>query len=79
VFKVKAVLLKKTRDRVVTALYVVFAAIVYQRFHIALIVLLPLVDNLIVAATLYRVKLQTTGWIEVAKSLLFLLLMVLYF
>ncbi len=79
VFKVKAVLLKKTRDRVVTALYVVFAAIVYQRFHIALIALLPLVDNLIVAATLYRVKLQTTGWIEVAKSLLFLALMVLYF
>jgi hypothetical protein len=79
VFKVKAVLLKKTRDRVATALYVVLAAIVYQRFHIALIALLPLADNLIVAATLYRVKLQTTGWIEVAKSLLFLLLMVLYF
>jgi hypothetical protein len=79
VFKVKAVLLKKTRDRVATALYVVFAAIVYQRFHIALIALLPLADNLIVAATLYRVKLQTTGWIEVTKSLLFLVLMVLYF
>ena len=41
VFKVKAVLLKKTRDRVVMVLYVVFAAIVYQRFHIALIALLP--------------------------------------
>ncbi len=79
VFKVKAVLLKKTRDRVVMALYVVFAAYVYHRFHIALIALLPLADNLIVAATLYRVKLQTTGWIEVAKSLLFLALMVLYF
>ena len=70
---------EKTRDRVVMVLYVVFAAIVYQRFHIALIALLPLVDNPIVAASLYRVKLQTTGWIEVGKSLLYLMLMAFYF
>ncbi|HWR73767.1 MAG TPA: YwiC-like family protein [Nitrospirota bacterium] len=79
VFKVKVLLLKKTRDRVLTALYVVFVAYAYHRFHLALILLLPLADNLIVAATLYKVKLQTTGWIEVAKSLLFLGLMIAYF
>lgn len=79
VFKVKAVLLKKIRDRVITALYVVFAAYAYHRFHIALIILLPLVDNLIVAATLYKVRLQTTGWIEVGKSLMFMGLMIAYF
>ncbi len=79
VFKVKAVLLKKTRDRVLTVLYVIFAAYAYRRFHISLIILFPLIDNLIVAATLYKVKLQTTGWIEVAKSLLFLGLMVRFF
>lgn len=79
VFKVKALLLRKTRDRVLTALYVIVAAYAYHRFHIALIILLPLVDNLVVATTLYKVKLQTTGWIEVAKSLLFLGLMIAYF
>jgi hypothetical protein len=68
VFKVKALLLKKTRDRVLAALYVLLAVYAYHRFHLALIILLPLVDNLIVAATLYKVKLQTTGWIEVAKK-----------
>lgn len=79
VFKVKALLRKRILDRVLTAVYVVFAAIVYRGFHISVIILLPLVDNLIVAATLYKVKLKTTGWIEVAKSLLFLALMVAFY
>ena len=72
VFKIKAVLLKKTRDRVLTAIAVVVAVVVYHLMYIPIIILLPLVDNLVVAAVLYRVKLQTTGWIEVAKSLTFL-------
>lgn len=79
VFKVKAVLFRKAKDRIYTVLYVLFTAYAYHRFHIALLILLPLVDNLIVAVTLYKVKLQTTGWIEVAKSLLFLGLMIAYF
>jgi hypothetical protein len=79
VFKVKAVLFRKAKDRVYTVLYVLFAVYAYHRFHISLLILLPLADNLIVAATLYKVKLQTTGWIEVAKSLLFLGLMIAYF
>ncbi len=76
VFKVKAVLLKKTRDRVFTALYVGFAIILYAHLKLPVIILLPLADNLIAAATLYRVKLKTTGWLEVAKSFLFLILTV---
>jgi hypothetical protein len=79
VFKVKAVLFKKMRDRVLTVLYVLFALYVYGRFHIAAIVLLPLVENIVMAATLYKVRLQTTGWIEVVKSLIFLGLMVYAF
>jgi len=79
VFKVKTLLLKKTQDRVLTVLYVLFSALVYRRMHIPLIILLPLVDNLVVAATLYRVKLQTTGWIEVVTSLIFLSLFVYYY
>jgi len=79
VFKVKVLLLKKTSDRIITALYVVFAALAYHRMHIPLILLLPLVDNLVVAVTPYKVKLQTTGWIEVAKSVVFLGLMVAFY
>ncbi len=76
VFKVKAVLLRKMRDRVLTVLYVFFAAYVYRRFVISLLVLLPLAENIAMAIFLYKVRLQTTGWIEVAKSLAFLALMI---
>ena len=79
VFKVKSLLLKRTRDRILTALHVLFSVYVYQRLHIPLIILLPLSDNLVASATLYKVRLQTTGWIEVAKSLLFLALMTAYY
>lgn len=79
VFKVKALLRKQPQDRVLTALYSVLAAFLYRGFHIPLIILLPLIDNLVVAATLYKVKLQTTGWIEVGKSLLFLALMTVFY
>lgn len=79
VFKVKAVLFRKMRDRILAVLYILFVGIVYQRFHIALIILLPLAENIVMAATLYKVRLQTTGWIEVAKSLAFLGLMIAYF
>jgi len=79
VFKVKAVLLRKTRDRVLTVVYVLLALYAYHRFHIAFLILLPLVENVVMAITLYKVRLQTTGWIEVAKSLAFLALMTVYF
>ena len=79
VFKVKAVLFKKTKDRIFAALFVFFSIYVYRRFYISVIVLVPLLDNLIVAAVPYKVKLQTTGWIEVAKGILFLFLFVYYY
>ena len=79
VFKIKAVLLKKKKDRILTAIAVVVAAVVYHLLHLPIIILLPLVDNLIVAAVLYRVKLRTTGWIEVAKSLMLLGLFISYY
>ena len=79
VFKVKAVLFRKLRDRVLTILYILFALYSYERFHISGIILLPLAENVIMAVTLYKVRLQTTGWIEVVKSLAFLGLMMYYF
>ena len=79
VFKVKILLLKRTRERVIMVLYVLFSIVMYHGYHIPLIILLPFVDNLIVAVAPYKVKLQTTGWIEVVKSLLFLALMAKFY
>ena len=60
-------------------MYAAFAVFVYWRMQIPVIVLLPLTDNIIAASTLYKVKLQTVGWLEVAKSLLFLGLFICFF
>ena len=79
VFKVKILLQKRTRERIIMLLYVFLSIVMYRGYNIPLIILLPFVDNLIVAARPYKVKLQTTGWIEVGKSLLFLMLMVSFF
>ncbi len=79
IFKIKAMLMKKTADRILTIVYVLLSAYVYHRMFIPLLILLPLVENLVAAATLYKVRLQTTGWIEVTKSILFLVLFVSYY
>ncbi len=79
VFKVKILLLKRTRERIIMVLYVLFSIVMYRGYHMPLIILLPLVDNLIVAVAPYKVKLQTTGWIEVGKSVLFLVLMTKFY
>jgi hypothetical protein len=69
VFKVKVLLLRKMKDRVLIVAHGVLALYVYQRMHIPLLILLPFIDNLIVAVYPYKVRLRTTGWIEVAKGL----------
>src|ERR1700690_2836637 len=79
VFKVKTLLLRKMQYRVLTVIYAVFAVFVYQLMQIPVIILLPLADNLVAAATLYKVKLQTVGWMEVGKSLLFMGLFIYYY
>jgi len=79
VFKIKAALFKRTADRVLTVLYILFSAYAYRRFQLSLLILLPLCENILMAAMLYKARLQTTGWIEVAKSLAFLALMIWLF
>ena len=75
VFKVKTLVLKKTGDRILTILWVVIAVFAFNGFHISRLILLPLFDNVLAALTLYKAKLKTIGWMEVAKSLAFLILM----
>jgi len=79
VFKVKALLLKKTSYRFMTVLVILASLYVYHRMYIPVIILLPLLDNLIAAVTLYKVRLKTTGWIELAKSLVFMMLFLSYY
>jgi hypothetical protein len=74
VFKVRVQLKKRTFERVLMGLYLIFALILYRVIRLPLIVLLPLLDDVIFAVTLYRVKLRAMGWIEVLKGIAFLVL-----
>jgi len=75
VFKVRAKLRKGIFERSLAVLYVVGALVVYHLIGVPLVVLLPLADNLIFSASLYRVTLKTAGWLEVAKGAAFLVLL----
>ncbi len=76
VFKVRTLLRRRAIDRVLTALWLVLAFFAYRGMHLPYLLLLPLADNLLVALSPYRVKLKTTGWIEVGKGILFLALFI---
>jgi hypothetical protein len=77
VFKVRAKFKRGACERLSAAFYVLASAGAYYLMRIPLIVLLPLADNLIFSATLYRVKLKTAGWIEVVKGTAFVVLLTL--
>jgi len=77
VLKVRIQLKKRMSDRVAMIFYIFIAMALYYSIDMPLIILLPLIDNLIFSLTLYRVRLATTGWIEVAKSISFLILIYL--
>ncbi len=79
VFKVRVQLRKGIRERSAMCLYLVFAAAVYYAIKAPFPALLPLLDNLIFAATLYKMKLRAAGWTEVSKGVMFLLLMSLFY
>ena len=79
VFKIKVMLLRKMKDRILIVMHALLAVCVFRRMYIPLIILLPLIDNLFVAIYPYEVRLKTTGWIEVAKSLVVLGLFVSYY
>ena len=67
----------ETVDRAVSVAYLLLAVVLYALFEIPVVLLLPLMDNLAFSIAPYQVRLKTLGWIEVAKSLLFLLLIAL--
>ncbi len=79
VFKVRILVQRRRRDRLMSLLFLIAAVWSYHSLSIPLMILLPLVDNLIATVAPYRLKLRTTGWIEVGKSLVFLFMMMMYF
>lgn len=79
VLKVRIQLKKRFIDRALMALYLVIVAIIYSLLNIPIIILLPLIDNLIFSLTLYKVRLAVTGWIEVAKSIIFVILSIFFY
>ena len=79
VFKVRVQLRKGIRERSAMGLYLVFAAAVYYAMKAPFFALVPLLDNLIFAMTLYKVKLRAAGWTEVFKGVNFLILMSLFY
>ncbi len=77
VFKVRVQLRKGLKERVGMLIYAVVAILVYNIIGVSLFILLPIIDNAVHAITLYKTRLKVTGWIELSKSVLFMLL-VLY-
>jgi len=78
VFRVRLQLKKKMLYRILLFCYVGAAAALFFVMGYRVLLLLPLIDNMVFALTLYRVGLSTTGWIEMAKGFMFLLLMAVF-
>ncbi len=75
VFKVRVQLKKGIKERALMVAYLICSIISYLLLELNPLILLPLIDNLIFVLTLYRVRLQVTGWIEVTKGVIFLVLL----
>ncbi len=78
VFRVRIQFKKEFRFRVAMFCYVGAAAIFFYGMEYRILLLLPLIDNIVFALTLYRVGLPTTGWIEMVKGFAFLLLIAVF-
>jgi len=75
VFKVRIQFRKEMRYRVMMIAYAAGATVLYITFGLPLLLLVPLIDNVLFALIRYRAGLSTTGWLEVSKGLVFLVLL----
>lgn len=74
VFKIRLRLKKTLLYRWIMILYCVAASIVFYLINIPVILLLPFLENMLTAVWLREEKLRTTGYTELVKSILFILL-----
>lgn len=75
VLKVRIQFQKKMIHRVIMIGYVAVVFLVYWMLGISALLLLPLLDNVFFAVTLYKTKLSFTGWLEVTKGIVFIVLL----
>lgn len=74
VFKVRLQFTKKMKFRIAMIAYLGGSVVIYHLFQIPYILMLPLIDNLLFSITLYRTALRATGWFEVLKGVIFMVL-----
>jgi hypothetical protein len=74
--RVRLQLRKRVAERVIMIVYVFLAAAIFDLIRMPVIILLPLVENIVYALILYKVRLRVTGWIEALKGLAFFLMMI---
>jgi voltage-gated potassium channel Kch len=78
VFKVKVRLRKTVFSRAGMVLYCVLGVIAFSLLNVSALILLPLLENVISSFWMREEKLRTTGYIEMAKSMAFVMLMLLF-
>jgi hypothetical protein len=74
VFKVRLRLRKTPVFRLVMILYCISSAILFYYINISLIILIPFLENIATALWLREEKLSATGYTELAKGILFIVL-----
>lgn len=79
VFRVRLQFRKRRQEQAMLLGYLAVTAAVYRVLDIPLALLLPLLDNLIFGLTIYRATLSGTGWIEMTKGVIFVLLVAVFF
>ena len=78
VFKVRVRIRKTLNYRWIMALYCAGASLMYFLLDINLIILLPLIENILSVLLMREEKLRATGYIELTKGVLFLVLLALF-
>ena len=74
VFKVRVRTRKTLKYRWLMALYCAVAVVLYSLMNISVVMLLPLIENLISVISMREEKLRVTGYTELVKGIMFIIL-----
>jgi hypothetical protein len=74
VFKVRVRTRKTMKYRRLMALYCALAVILYSILNISVFILIPLIENLVSVIVMREEKLRTTGYTELVKAIMFIIL-----
>jgi hypothetical protein len=74
IFKVRVRIRKTLKYRWIMVLYCALAVIIYYLFDIPIIILLPLIENIVAVVLMREEKLRTTGYTELIKGIVFVVL-----